>query len=68
LFTIAEAAEYLNVPYTWLRDKVTERQVPFTRLGKHVRFTEQHLGQIVAAGEQPVAPRPVRGRRRRCRR
>jgi excisionase family DNA binding protein len=62
---ISEAAAYLNVPYSWLRDKVTERRVPFTRLGKHVRFTEDHLDQIVAAGEQPVAPSPARGRRRR---
>jgi excisionase family DNA binding protein len=52
LRTIAEAAEYLNVPYTWLRDKVTARQVPHTRLGRHVRFTEEHLTEIVLAGEQ----------------
>jgi len=73
LRTIAEAAEYLNVPYTWLRDKVTARQVPHTRLGRHVRFTEEHLYQIVVAGEQtpgrserqhPEGLRPT-GRRRR---
>lgn len=44
LYSIREAAEVLNVPYTWLRDKVTARQVPHTRLGRHVRFTDGASG------------------------
>jgi excisionase family DNA binding protein len=52
LLTIAEAAEYLNVPFTWLRDKVSAREVPHTRLGRHVRFTPEHLDQIIRDGEQ----------------
>jgi excisionase family DNA binding protein len=54
LHSIDEAAEVLNVPRTWLRDKVTAGAVPHTRLGRHVRFTEAHLAQIVAAGERTV--------------
>jgi excisionase family DNA binding protein len=74
LLTITEAADVLNVPYNWLRVKVTERKVPHTRIGKHVRFTEQHLQQIIASGEiaalkddhQAARPGPrMRGRRRR---
>ncbi len=56
LYTITEAAERLNVPTTWLRDKVTARVVPHTRLGKHVRFTDQHLDDIVSSGFQPARP------------
>jgi excisionase family DNA binding protein len=69
LYSIKEAAEVLNVPFTWLRDKVTARQVPHTRLGRHVRFTEAHLAEIVADGERPVESAPVflTGRRRRRR-
>jgi excisionase family DNA binding protein len=52
LLTIAEAAEYLNVPFTWLRDKVTAREVPHTRLGRHVRFTPAHLERIIRDGER----------------
>ncbi len=52
LMTIAEVADYLNVPYTWLRDKVSAREVPHTRIGRHVRFTEQHVLAIIAAGER----------------
>jgi excisionase family DNA binding protein len=70
LYSIREAAEVLNVPFTWLRDKVTARQVPHTRLGRHVRFTEAHLAEIVAEGERPVVaavPVALTGRRRRRR-
>ena len=59
LYTIAEAAEALNVPRTWLRDKVTAGAVPHTRLGRHVRFSEAHLTQIVAAGERGAAERQL---------
>ena len=56
---IAEAAAYLNIPQTTLRDYVTERLVPFTRIGRHVRFTPEHLAAIIAAGEQ--RPRKTSG-------
>lgn len=52
LLTIPEAARALNVPEAWLRKKVSAREVPFTRLGRHVRFTDDHLCRIVANGEQ----------------
>src|SRR4051794_32264942 len=52
LLTIAEAAAVLNVPENWLRKKVTARAVPFTLIGRHVRFTDEHLDQIIEAGEQ----------------
>lgn len=62
LLTISEAAAELNVPENWLRKKVSAGQVPHTRIGRHVRFTEEHLRQIVTAGEQPVLrPSTTRG-------
>jgi excisionase family DNA binding protein len=73
LYTIPEAAEILHVPEGWLRKKVTAGVVPHTRLGKHVRFTADHLQTIVRQGEpiEPVGPArsteglSVRARRRR---
>lgn len=57
VYTIAEAARLLRVPEGWLRKKVTAGAVPHTRLGKHVRFTDDHLRQIIASGEeQPATP------------
>jgi excisionase family DNA binding protein len=62
LMTIAEVADYLHVPYTWLRDKVSARAVPHTRIGRHVRFTEEHVRAIVQAGERtPVPPHTTTG-------
>jgi excisionase family DNA binding protein len=59
LLTIAEAAAELHVPEGWLRKKVSARVVPFTRLGKHVRFTDDHLRAIVVAGQQPPLAEPA---------
>jgi excisionase family DNA binding protein len=72
LYDITQAAAILNVPRTWLRDKVTARAVPHTRIGRHVRFTEAHLVAIIEHG-QKTAPTPAEdsrgpvptGRRRR---
>ena len=62
VYTIAEAARLLRVPEGWLRKKVTAGLVPHTRLGKHVRFTEEHLRRIVADGErEPATPAPRSG-------
>jgi excisionase family DNA binding protein len=72
LFTISEAAALLNVPDGWLRKKVSARDVPHTRLGKHVRFTPEHLRAVITAGEsgsdRSVETAPRRGLSQRSRR
>jgi excisionase family DNA binding protein len=60
LLSVEEAAAYLNIPVRTLRNWVGQGKVPHTRIGKHVRFTPEHLAQIVAAGERPVVERPRR--------
>jgi excisionase family DNA binding protein len=57
LLNIEQAAAYLNVPKTWVRDKVTAGEIPHTRIGKHVRFTEEHLKRIIKQGEPQRARR-----------
>lgn len=58
---LQEAAEWLGVSWETLRKKVSARQVPFTKIfGTQVRFTQEHLDEIVAAGQQPVATAPSR--------
>lgn len=72
LFTISEAAALLNVPEGWLRKKVSAREVPHTRLGKHVRFTPEHLRDVITAGDsggdRSEATAPRRGLSQRSRR
>ncbi len=57
LYTVAEAAAYLNVPFTTLQKKVSRREVEFTRVFRHVRFTRAQLDRLVAAGRQDPSVR-----------
>ncbi|MCW2827164.1 MAG: DNA-binding protein [Marmoricola sp.] len=47
-----EAAAWLNVSRKWLEAKVQREEVPYTRIGRHVRFTQAHLDEIVSRGER----------------
>lgn len=44
--TYEQAAQELNLPVSWLQKKVAARQIPHTRYGRHVRFTENDLTAI----------------------
>jgi excisionase family DNA binding protein len=57
LLTIPETADVLHIPEGSLRKMVTARQVPYTRIGKHCRFSDTDLCQIVGAGASPALPR-----------
>ena len=61
LLTLQDAAARLCMSDEWLRKKVQRREIPFIRLGRCVRFTEAHLAQIIAGGEQPIPSQPQRG-------
>lgn len=49
------ASEFLGVPEATLRKWVAQRLIPFTKIGRHVRFTDDHLRQIIANGEHVPA-------------
>jgi excisionase family DNA binding protein len=57
LLTIQEAADYLSVSVRWVQDAVQQRRIRCTRIGKHVRIAPDHLAELIASGEQPVAYR-----------
>lgn len=56
LMTKEELAARLGVAPTWVEKRVTAREIPFTKIGRLLRFTEEHYREIVAAGEE----RPVK--------
>lgn len=60
LISVQQAAALLGIPAKTLYAKTAARTVPFTKIGRHIRFTQEHLRQIVAAGEQPTATAPTR--------
>ena len=47
-----EAAAWLGVARSWLEAEVQAGRVSHTRLGKHVRFTQEHLDELIARGEE----------------
>lgn len=60
LLDVEAAAAYLGIPKKALYAKTAARSVPFTKIGRHIRFTQAHLDAIVAAGEQAVVVAPTR--------
>ena len=55
LHTATEAASILRVRESWLKTKAAARMIPCTFVGKHLRFSDEDLAEIVKTGaRQPV--------------
>ena len=66
LHTVAEAAGILKVRESWLKAKASARVIPCTFVGKHLRFSDDDIADIMRAGaRQPVTSRVPRSRTRR---
>lgn len=52
LMTTEEAADFLNVSYSWLKKAAQRGEVPCTHIGRAVRFSSAHVEAIVDAGER----------------
>jgi excisionase family DNA binding protein len=63
LHTPAEAAEILRIRESWLRDKAATRAIPCTFIGKHLRFSDDDIAQIMAEGARRPVTRTRRARR-----
>jgi Helix-turn-helix domain len=61
LYTAAEAASILKVRESWLKTKAAARLIPCTFIGKHLRFSDDDIAEIMKAGScQPVTSRERR--------
>jgi hypothetical protein len=61
LHTVTEAAGILKVRESWLRTKAAARLIPCTFIGKHLRFSDGDIAEIMRAGShQPVTSRQRR--------
>lgn len=60
LFTFAEAAEMTKLRESWLRKAVSERRIPFRRIGRHVRFAQADIDALVTGAAVSVTPSPLR--------
>ena len=54
LLNVAEAAEILRVPKSWIYERTRNDSIPFIRLGKYVRFTEKMLEGIIQEATREV--------------
>lgn len=50
LMTVAEAAEYLATSERFVRRLVSERRIPFVKVGRHVRIRLSAVDSFLAAG------------------
>ena len=41
--TIEEVAKFLNVKISWIRSVVFRKEIPFLKIGNHVRFQQKDL-------------------------
>jgi hypothetical protein len=58
LHTVAEAAGILKVRDSWLKTKAAARLIPCTFVGKHLRFSDGDIAEIMRTGaRQPVTSR-----------
>ena len=58
LHTTAEAARILKVRESWLKTKAAARLIPCTFVGKHLRFSDDDIAEIIATGaRQPISTR-----------
>lgn len=55
LRTAAEAAAILKVRESWLKTKASARAIPCTFVGKHLRFSDDDIAEIMKAGERKPA-------------
>jgi excisionase family DNA binding protein len=64
LHTVAEAARILKVRESWLKTKASARLIPCTFVGKHLRFSDDDIAEIMRSGaRQPVTSRERRNGR-----
>ena len=53
LLTIDQAAEYLSTGQRFVRRLISERRIPYVKLGKHVRLERSALDGFINDGRVP---------------
>lgn len=52
--TVEDVANLLQVPKSWVYEKVRLREMPSEKFGKYVRFDEQQLVSWIKAGKPKI--------------
>lgn len=54
LLNKAELAELLGVPERWVTKACVAREIPMTRLGRHIRFSEADVAELIKTNHVPA--------------
>ncbi|MEU4999697.1 helix-turn-helix domain-containing protein [Streptomyces sp. NPDC021622] len=60
LYAPEEVAAVLGCSAWWVKDRARRRLIPFTRVGRAYRFSDEHLAEIVRMHEERPARNPRR--------
>ncbi len=55
-----EVAAVLGCSAWWVKDRARRRLIPFTRVGRAYRFSDDHLAEIIRMHEERPARNPQR--------
>jgi excisionase family DNA binding protein len=54
LLSYKDVADFLQISEITLRTWVSRGRIPYTKIGKSVRFTREQIDEIVEAGARPA--------------
>lgn len=60
LYVPEEIAAALGCSAWWVKDRARRRLIPFTRVGRAYRFSDEHLAEIIRTHEERPAQTPQR--------
>ncbi|MFF6807398.1 helix-turn-helix domain-containing protein [Streptomyces sp. NPDC012616] len=60
LYLPEEVAAVLGCSAWWVKDRARRRLIPFTRVGRAYRFSDDHLAEIIRMHEERPARNPQR--------
>ncbi|MGW1054317.1 helix-turn-helix domain-containing protein [Streptomyces sp. NPDC002521] len=62
LYLPEEVAEVLGCSAWWVKDRARRRLIPFARVGRAYRFSDEHLAEIIRMHEERPDRNPQRPR------
>ena len=60
LFTVKTLAEYLGTSTKWVYERVQLKEIPYIKVGKHIRFRKSEIDRWLDALKVPAMDSPSR--------
>ncbi len=56
LITIKELANFLGVKNSWLRSKIFKNEIPYVKIGHHIRFRPEDIKSFIQKNIKGTSP------------